>query len=199
LLAGPNVSNLCLMKTMSSQEGSVSTTPSRLAVASSARSRPHRRCWAARPDLGERCPFRLVATAAENRLSFRHNARDLGRVLINAQIAAGLCTYFALTSPLVLSNLPVLQRNGGPIYAWPPLQPSLVEQMGGIPVPMGGVFGSDWHEKLDQRDTELRTQLNHAAEEAEARQRERKAREKAEIEAARERDRQAYREGGWPT
>jgi len=28
-----------------------------------------------------------VATAEEDRLSFRHNARDLGRVLINAQIA----------------------------------------------------------------------------------------------------------------
>ncbi len=29
----------------------------------------HRRCWPARPDLGERWPSRLVATAAEDRLS----------------------------------------------------------------------------------------------------------------------------------
>jgi hypothetical protein len=30
--------------------------------------RPRRRCWTSRPDLGERRPSRLVATAAENRL-----------------------------------------------------------------------------------------------------------------------------------
>src|SRR5689334_6850185 len=29
-----------------------------------------------RPDIGERWPSRMVATAAENRVSFRHNARD---------------------------------------------------------------------------------------------------------------------------
>src|SRR5215510_3821488 len=33
--------------------------------------RPHCRCWLSRPDLGERWPSRLVATAAEERLSFR--------------------------------------------------------------------------------------------------------------------------------
>src|SRR5262249_10654546 len=37
-------------------------------------SRSHRRCWPARPHLGERWPSRLVATAAEKRLSFRHIA-----------------------------------------------------------------------------------------------------------------------------
>jgi hypothetical protein len=94
-----------------------------------------------------------------------------------------------LTGPNGL-RLPVLYRNGGPIYAWPPPQPSLVEQMGGIPVPMGGVFGPDWHEKLGQRDAELRVQLNQAAEEAAARQREREKREKAELEALRESERQ---------
>jgi hypothetical protein len=36
-------------------------------------SRSHRWCWTARPDLGGRWPSRLVATAAENRLSFRRN------------------------------------------------------------------------------------------------------------------------------
>jgi hypothetical protein len=35
--------------------------------------RPHRRCWPSRPDLGERWPARLVATAAEDRLRFRAN------------------------------------------------------------------------------------------------------------------------------
>jgi hypothetical protein len=37
-------------------------------------SRSHRWCWPARPDLGECWPSRLVATAAENRLSFRRNS-----------------------------------------------------------------------------------------------------------------------------
>src|SRR5215471_13636519 len=32
---------------------------------------PIGRCWPARPDLGERWPSRLVATAEEDRLSFR--------------------------------------------------------------------------------------------------------------------------------
>ena len=32
---------------------------------------PHRRCWSSRPDLGERWPSRLVATAAEDRLSIK--------------------------------------------------------------------------------------------------------------------------------
>jgi hypothetical protein len=35
------------------------------------RSWPHRRCWPARPDLGDRRPSRLVATAEEDRLRFR--------------------------------------------------------------------------------------------------------------------------------
>jgi hypothetical protein len=35
--------------------------------------RLHRWCWPARPDLGERWPSRLVATAAEDRLTFRRN------------------------------------------------------------------------------------------------------------------------------
>jgi|SRR6516165_10127467 hypothetical protein len=37
------------------------------------RSRSHRRCWPSGPHLGERWPSRLVATAEEDRLSFRRN------------------------------------------------------------------------------------------------------------------------------
>jgi hypothetical protein len=37
--------------------------------------RSHRRCWPARPDLGERWPSRLVATSAEDRLNIRRNSR----------------------------------------------------------------------------------------------------------------------------
>jgi hypothetical protein len=63
--------------------------------------RPHRRCWTSRPDLGERWPYRLVATAAEDRLKLfsdspsqcSRRSRALkrgnrGHVLINSQIAA---------------------------------------------------------------------------------------------------------------
>ena len=42
------------------------------------RPRSHRRCWTSRPDLGERWPSRLVATAAEDRLSFRQIASKSG-------------------------------------------------------------------------------------------------------------------------
>jgi len=38
--------------------------------------RSHRRCWPARPDLCERWPSRLVAAAAEDRLSFRTTRRS---------------------------------------------------------------------------------------------------------------------------
>jgi hypothetical protein len=38
------------------------------------RSRSYRRRWIAGPDLGERWPSRLVATASESRLNIRHNA-----------------------------------------------------------------------------------------------------------------------------
>jgi len=40
-------------------------------------SRSHRRCWTSRPDLGERRPSRLVATAAEDRLSIKRNLYTL--------------------------------------------------------------------------------------------------------------------------
>src|SRR5262249_31495126 len=66
----------------------------------------------------ENAPFRVRQIAAtqcclsqkgslESKLdsSVKNRQHDLvGRVLINAQIAARLCAYFAVTSPLVLSN-----------------------------------------------------------------------------------------------
>jgi hypothetical protein len=57
--------------------------------------------WPSRPDLGERWPSPLVATAAEGRLNIRRNATPCTHT---AQIASGLRAYFAVTSPLVLSN-----------------------------------------------------------------------------------------------
>jgi hypothetical protein len=43
------------------------------------RPRTHRRCRTARPNLGERWSSRLVATTAEDRLSFRHNPHASSR------------------------------------------------------------------------------------------------------------------------
>jgi hypothetical protein len=49
--------------------------PERLAeAANDGRARPHRGCWFSRPDLGERWPSRLVATAAEDRVIFECTA-----------------------------------------------------------------------------------------------------------------------------
>jgi hypothetical protein len=55
----------------------------------------HRRCWPsrpdlARPDLGGRWPSRLVATAEEDRLSFRQQHSRFMSTRPNVQIAAGL-------------------------------------------------------------------------------------------------------------
>jgi hypothetical protein len=48
-----------------------------------------------RPDLGERWPSRLVATAAENRLSFRRNS--ITRFLVPIERVAIVVSYLALT------------------------------------------------------------------------------------------------------
>ena len=51
--------------------------------------------------------------------------------------------------------------------------------MGGIPVPMGGVYGPDWHEKLVKRDRQIVAETERAAAEFEARRREREKRDRA--------------------
>jgi hypothetical protein len=54
----------------------------------------HRGCWPARLDLGKRWPSRrLVATAAENRLSFRHDAH----VVCGGQRLPNIAAAYALT------------------------------------------------------------------------------------------------------
>jgi hypothetical protein len=42
--------------------------------------RSHRRCWTARPDLGERWPSRLVATAAEDCLNSHSRCAIKGKL-----------------------------------------------------------------------------------------------------------------------
>jgi hypothetical protein len=87
-------------------------------------------------------------------------------------------------------------------YSWPPPPPSFVAQFvtaGGFPV-SGGVYGPDWHTKIDERNRQLVAKAERGAAESEARQREREKREKAELEALRESERQrvlaAMRPGG---
>ena len=46
-----------------------------MTVSVRSRPRPYRRCWLPWPDLGEHRPSRLVATAAEDRLSFVQRSR----------------------------------------------------------------------------------------------------------------------------
>ena len=94
LLAGFNSVQLAFSETMSGTEGFSFD----YAVASSGHQRgprPHRRCWPARPDLGERWPSRLVATATANRLiTCEHLLRIAGRGL-SAPHAATLAPAFA--------------------------------------------------------------------------------------------------------
>jgi len=54
--------------------GSEGVPSARTGARGHVRPRSHRRCWSSWLDLGERWPSRLVAKAAENRLSFRRKA-----------------------------------------------------------------------------------------------------------------------------
>jgi hypothetical protein len=70
-------------------------TPQLPPSASSPARSPHRRCRTAWTDLGERWSSRLVATAEEDRLSFRHNAQvRLRQPAIAGTIA--ICQYTPL-------------------------------------------------------------------------------------------------------
>jgi hypothetical protein len=94
-------------------------------------------------------------------------------------------------------RLPVLHRNGGVPYAYPLPQPSLAVAVAGGIVPRH-IDGSTWHKEIAERNARLLSDAAKSAAESEKRQAEREAREQKEIEAAKEADRQAYREHGWP-
>ena len=68
-----------------------------------------RRCWPARPALGERWPFRLVATAEEDRLNFRRNP------LAGSEI----CDLFRGCAPNVYHRSMIIVPHGAPEgYEW---------------------------------------------------------------------------------
>jgi hypothetical protein len=97
-------------------------------------------------------------------------------------------------------KLPKFEDDGNSYQcAWPPRQPTIVEQMdaaGGFAVPSSPV--GVWHEQLAERDRRVLADNRRQIAEAEQRQREFEKQKAAEIEAAKERDRQAYCERGWP-
>jgi hypothetical protein len=96
-------------------------------------------------------------------------------------------------------RLPVLHRGGGAIYAWPPAQPNLAVEVAGMPVPRH-LDGSTWWKEIEARNARMVADAanNKAATDDLARQRAREEREAAEIEAAKKRDRDDYRQRGWP-
>jgi hypothetical protein len=92
-------------------------------------------------------------------------------------------------------KLPKFEEDGNRYqYAWPPRQPTLAETL---------VFPASWfipvdpQAEADERERRAREDNDRMKEFYQNQQREREKREAAE--AAKERDRQAYRERGWPS
>ena len=88
-------------------------------------------------------------------------------------------------------RLPLLDRNGGPIFAWPPPQPSLAAQMASAPVPRG-IAGPDWHSLIDERDRQRREESKRLSAFYEEREREAEKRRETELREAREAHRREY-------
>jgi hypothetical protein len=87
---------------------------------------------------------------------------------------------------------------------WPPPQPTLSQQMARVMIANPDAYTDrfnphEWWKAIDERNARIVEDNRRQIEQMEARQREREKREAAEIEAAKERDRQAYRERGWPS
>jgi hypothetical protein len=79
-------------------------------------------------------------------------------------------------------RLPHLDRNNGPIFAWPPPQPNLAAQMAGMPVPSGP--GADWHKAIDERDRQRREESERLSAYYEKREQEAEKRREAELREA---------------
>jgi hypothetical protein len=101
-------------------------------------------------------------------------------------------------------RLPHLHRNGGPVLAWPLPEPSLAQQMAREMMENPRLFnppgpGPEWWKTIEERDRLALEENRKQIAEAEQRQREFEERQRKELESAKERDRQAYRERGWPS
>jgi hypothetical protein len=98
-------------------------------------------------------------------------------------------------------RLPHLHRNRGPVYAWPPPEQNPGVQLARAMMANPDMYAVDtmnWHEQIDRRNARLIEDNRRQVEQAEQRMREREQREAAELEKAKQADREAYAERGWP-
>ena len=84
--------------------------------------------------------------------------------------------------PLEL-RLPYLDRKDGPLHAWPPPMPNLAVEFVQA-MPADNFDWRNWHEAIDARDRQMLADNRRQIAEAEARQRDREAREAAEARTA---------------
>jgi hypothetical protein len=94
--------------------------------------------------------------------------------------------------------------NAGAPLLWPPHQPSLAQQMAREMMENPRLFnppgpGPEWWKTIEERNRRALEDNRRQIAEAEQRQREFEERQRKELESANGRDRQAYRERGWPT
>jgi hypothetical protein len=94
--------------------------------------------------------------------------------------------------------------NAGAPLLWPPHQPSLAQQMAREMMETPGLFnppgpGPEWWKTIEERNRLVLAENRKQIAEAEHRQREFEERQRKDLESAKEHDRQAYRERGWPT
>jgi hypothetical protein len=94
-------------------------------------------------------------------------------------------------------RLPVLHRNGGSTYAYPPPEQNIGVLMATM-APAPHYDGDVARRQIAERDERLLADAARAARDDLARQREREEKERLEGEAARARDRAEYRKRGWP-
>jgi hypothetical protein len=95
-------------------------------------------------------------------------------------------------------KLPAFDRKGGSLFDWPPPQPNLAVEMARM-MPVDNYDWRNWHEVLAAKERQKEVDNDRMKEFYQKQQREREEREAAEVEALKERDRQAYRERGWPS
>jgi len=99
-------------------------------------------------------------------------------------------------------KIPDPDIEGGALL-WPPPQPSPAQLMARAMMENPRLFnppgpGPEWWKTIEERNRRQLEDNRKQIAEAEQRQREREGRERAEIEKAKEADRAAHRERGWP-
>jgi hypothetical protein len=97
-------------------------------------------------------------------------------------------------------KLPKFEEDGNRYqYSWPPPQPNLALQIAAIRTDPFIISEAAKGTYIKERDRRVMEDNRRQIAEAEQRQREFEERQRKELESANERDRQAYRERGWPS